>query len=182
MKKRQIMFREHGDTSAAPMIAVDNARCQDGYPERVVRMLKTFLSGEQLFIGVYRTDGVNLSPKRRKELESEIPAFFRKFGEMQKLSEQLSMARVELNDQVYAFIPSLFDYYLETTLFIPKAGWDTFERYLLAYQEHRLSDMVCAHLTEFLICYYDSGDICVCFDPAIYAHRKVRHALEDIFG
>ena len=56
MKKKQVTFREHGDM-AAPVITVDNARYQEDYQEHVVRMLKTFLSGEQLFIGTYRTDG-----------------------------------------------------------------------------------------------------------------------------
>lgn len=181
MKKKQVTFREHGDM-AAPVITVDNARYQEDYQEHVVRMLKTFLSGEQLFIGTYRTDGVNLSAKRLKELEGEIPAFFQQFGEQRKISEHLSAARVELNDRVYAFLPWLFDYYLETTLFVPKAGWETFMSYHLAYQEHRLCDMICAHLAEFLVCYSDSGDISVCFDPAVYVHRDVREALEDAFG
>lgn len=181
MKKRQIALKAYSHPLGVCTLTVENARCLSAYPERIERVLRAFGDGEELFFGFYRTDGMHLSPQRQRELETEIPAFFRKSGEMRKISEYLSVARSELNDRVYARIPEIFDYYLETTLFVPRMNWETFQQFHVDYQGHRLEDMILKHFADLLFCYADSGDFSVCFDPQAHDCEKVRFVLQKVF-
>ena len=181
MKKRQVALKAYNHPLGVCTLTVENARCLDAYPERIERVLRAFLDGEELFFGFYRTDGMHLSPQRQGELETEIPAFFRKSGEMRKISEYLSVARSELNDRVYARIPAIFDYYLETTLFVPRVDWKTFQQFHADYQGHRLEDIILNHFADLLFCYADSGDFSVCFDPQARAREQVRAVLQNVF-
>ena len=76
---------------------------------------------------------------------------------MRKISEYLSVARSELNDRAYARIPAIFDYYLETTLFVPRVDWETFQQFHAGYQGHRLEDIILNHFADLLFCYADAG-------------------------
>ena len=181
MKKRQVALKAYNHPLGVCMLTVDNARCLDAYPERIERVLRAFLDGEELFFGFYRTDGAHLSTQRQGELETEIPAFFRKFGEMRKISEYLSVAKCELNDRVYARIPAIFDYYLETTLFVPRVDWEIFRQFHAGYQEHRLESIILNHFADLLFCYADSGDFSVCFDPQAHDREQVRFVLQKVF-
>ena len=181
MKKRQVALKAYNHPLGVCTLTVENARCLDAYPERIERILRAFLDGRELFFGFYRTDGMHLSPQRQRELETEIPAFFREPGEMRRISEYLSVARSELNDRVYARIPEIFDYYLETTLFVPRMNWETFQQFHADYQEHRLEDMILDHFADLLFCYADSGDFSVCFDPQAHDREKVRLVLQKVF-
>ena len=100
---------------------------------------------------------------------------------MRKISEYLSVAKCELNDRVYARIPAIFDYYLETTLFVPRVNWETFQQFHAGYQEHRLEDMILNHFADLLFCYADSVDFSVCFDPQAHDCEKVRFVLQKVF-
>ena len=181
MKKRQIALKAYSHPLGVCTLTVENARCLSAYPERIERVLRAFGDGEELFFGFYRTDGMHLSSQRQRELETEISAFFRKSGEMRKISEYLSVARSELNDRVYARIPEIFDYYLETTLFVPRMTWETFQQFHVDYQGHRLEDMILKHFADLLFCYADSGDFSVCFDPQAHDCEKVRFVLQKVF-
>ena len=181
MKKRQVALKVYNHPLGVCTLTVENARCLDAYPERIERVLRAFLDGEELFFGFYRTDGMHLSPQRQGELETEIPAFFRKSGEMRKISEYLSVARSELNDRVYARIPAIFDYYLETTLFVPRVDWKTFQQFHADYQGHRLENIILNHFADLLFCYADSGDFSVCFDRQARAREQVRAVLQKVF-
>ncbi len=172
---RRLAVHEYTGISGMHVITFENFRFQSGYLSSMDRILKTFLTGEELFFGFYRTDGVNLTAKRERELKSEIPAFFRSRGEIQALNEYLTVARIKAGEDIYHFIPSVFDYYLETVLFYPVSEWETFKRFYRDYQKHRLDEMVSNHFAELLFCYSDSGDFSVCFDPERRRPADVRN-------
>ena len=100
--------------------------------------MEYFLIGDEVFFGFYRTDGVNLTKAQCKRLEKRIPDFFRGDGDIQNLSEYLSVARITLNDQGLDLLPQIFDYYLETIMFKPKTDWATFQQYYRHYLDHAL--------------------------------------------
>lgn len=181
MKKRQITIEEYENPLGAHIITINNARYQKCFITSIEKIFKSFLIEEELFFGFYRTDGVNLTSKRQKELKNEISEFFQKYGDIQNLNEYLSVAKIKLKDLIYNFIPPIFDYYLETTLFNPKVNWETFKQYYSNYQNHRLDDMILNHFSEVIFCYSDSGDFSICFNPEVYNHREVRNMIDEVF-
>ena len=84
MKKRQVALKAYNHPLGVCTLTVENARRLDAYPERIERVLRAFLDGEELFFGFYRTDGAHLSTQRQGELETEIPAFFRNPGKCER--------------------------------------------------------------------------------------------------
>ncbi|OQA48535.1 MAG: hypothetical protein BWY46_01307 [Firmicutes bacterium ADurb.Bin300] len=181
MKKRQMTIEEYKNPLGTHTITINNARYQKCFLNSIEKVLKQFLVDEELFFGFYRTDGVNLTLKRQKELKNEIPSLFQKYGDIQNLSEYLSIAKININDYIYNFIPAIFDYYLETTLFNPKVNWETFKQYHSNYQKHRFDDIILNNFTEVLFCYFDSGDFSICFNPEMHNPREVRNMIDEVF-
>ena len=182
MKKRQLTIEEYKNNFGAHTIIINNARYQEGFLKAIEKIIKVFLVDKEVFFGFYRTDGVNLTLEQQKKLENEIPAFFQKNGDLQNLSEYLTVARIKLNNYRYSYIPSIFDYYLETIMFNPKVDWEIFKQYHSNYQEHRLDEIILNHFAEVLLYYFDSGDFLICFNPQMYSPREVRSMIELFFG
>lgn len=170
------------NTSGAHTIIINNVRYQKGFFNIIEKLFKQFLVDEEVFFGFCRTDGVNLTLEQQRKLKNEIPAFFKKNGDIQNLSEYLTVARINPNNHSYSFIPSIFDYYLETIMFNPKVDWETFKQYHSNYQEHRFDDIILNHFAEVLFCYFDSGDFLICFNPQMYNPREVRSMIEMFWG
>ena len=182
MKKRQVALKVYNHPLGVCTLTVENARCLDAYPERIERVLRAFLDGEELFFGFYRTDGMHLSPQRQRELETEIPAFFRESGEMRKISEHLSVARVRIErSRLCAHSPRSLITILKQRCLCPELDWETFQQFHAGYQGHRLEDMILNHFADLLFCYADSGDFSVCFDPQAHDCEKVRVVLQKVF-
>ncbi|MBR3917599.1 MAG: hypothetical protein IKJ59_02545 [Clostridia bacterium] len=181
MKKKQIIIEEYKNPLGSHTIILNNVRYQKCFLNSIEKVFKFFLVNDELFFGFYRTDGVNLTLKREKELKTEIPSFFQKYGDIDNINEYLSVAKININDYIYNFIPSIFDYYLETTLFNPKVNWETFKQYYSSYQNHRFDDIILNHFAEVLFCYFDSGDFAICFNPEMYNPREVRNMIDVLF-
>ncbi|MBQ2661823.1 MAG: hypothetical protein IJF80_04120 [Clostridia bacterium] len=180
MKKRQMTIEEYKNILGAHTIIINNVRYQKAFPSIVEKIIKQFLVDEEIFFGFCRTDGVNLVSEQQMKLKSEIPLFFNKNGDIQKLSEYLTVARINLRNRDYSFIPLIFDYYLETIMFNPKVDWEKFKQYHYNYQEHRFDDIVLKHFAEILFCYLDSGDFLICFNPQMYNPGDVRNIVVKI--
>ena len=171
-------IEEYENPLGTHTITIDNARYQKGFLDSIEKVFKFFLVDEELFFGFYRTDGVNLTFKRLKELEKEIPAFFQKYGDIQVLSEYLSVAKINVKDCFYNFIPSIFDYYFETTLFNPKVN-RSFKHY---HSDYKITDLMILFSTILLkFLYFDSGDFTICFNPEMYKPRDVRILIGEVF-
>ena len=178
LKKRQTIIEEYNSASGAYTVIINNARYQKNYPDAIEKIIKAFLDDKEVFLGFCRTDGVNLKKEQQERLKNEIPAFFRKNGDFKKISEYLTVARIKLNDCSYSYIPSVFDYYLETVMFNSKVNWEIFKQYYSDYQKHRFDEIILNHFTEMLFYYFDSGDFLICFDPEIYSPQKVRKTID----
>ena len=125
------------------LCTVDNARCLEAYQSASSACSRRFWTARELFFGFYRTDGMHLSRAAPKGTGSGDSGILSEIRGQRKISEHLSVARCELNDRVYARIPASVDYYLETTLFVPKDGLGNLCSNVHAgYQEHRLEDMI----------------------------------------
>ena len=126
MKKRMISITECGNPLGSHTIIIGNIRYQNSYPDNMKKFIELFLSTDELFFGFYRIDGLNLTLKQQEKLKNEIPILFKKYGDIQILNEYLSIARINFNE--YNFIPSVFDYYLETIMFNPAIKWEIFKQ------------------------------------------------------
>jgi len=178
--KKTMIIEEYKSFLGVDAIIINNIRYQKCFPNSIERLFKLFLIKDELFFGFYRTDGINLTSYQQQKLEYEIPVMFKKYGDIENLSEYLSVARINSSDHNYCFIPSVFDYYLETTIFKPKIGWKTFKEYHSNYQKHRFDDIILNNFADVLFFYFDSGDFLICFDSEIYDHRRVRNAIDEI--
>ena len=180
MKKRQITIKEYKKIGVNTII-INNARYQKNFIDSVEKILTTFLVGKEIFFGFYRIDGLNLSSKRQEELESEIPAFFQKNGIIKKLSDYLTIAKMNSNDCDYSFLTSVFDYYLETMLFSSMVDWETFKQHHLNYQNHRFEDIILEDLADILFGHFDSGDFIICYNPEKYNQEEVKTVIVATF-
>ena len=95
MKKRKITIDECETLLGSYTITINNARYHKDFPDIMIKLLKEFIFDGELFLGFYRIDGINLTAKREKELENEIPALFNRYGGMEIQNEYLSMARMK---------------------------------------------------------------------------------------
>lgn len=181
MKKRQLTVEEYKNPSGCYTITVNNARYQENFLQKIHQVLKAFSDDGELFFGFYRTDGLNLTAERQKELEKEIPNLFREDGGIKKLNDYVSVARIKESDRIFDHLMSIFDYYLETVLFYSSGKWEDFRLVYADYQKHSTEELILNGFTKVLFYYSDSGDFSVCFNPGAYHADDVRRLIEEIF-
>lgn len=182
MKKRQITIESLFNESGVYTIVINNARFHKNFVVWAEKIIKQFAGDQEVFFGFYRTDGMNLTLERQRELRDVIPSLFKKYGDIEGLSDYLTIARIQLNNSCYGLLPSVFDYFLETMLFIPKVEWETFRQYHLNYQEYRFEEIILHDLADLLFCYFDSGDFMICLNPQVYSHETIRGMAVEAFG
>lgn len=175
-------IEEYKNTSGAHTIIIDNARYQKSFFDAIEKIIKVFFVDKDVYFTFCRTDGINLTLEQQKKLENEIPAFFKKNGDIQNLSEYLTVAKTKLNKHCYNFIPFIFDYYLETIIFYSDVDWEILKQYHSNYQEHRFDDIILNRFADILLCYFDSGDLLLCFNPQIYNAKEIRGMIDLFFG
>lgn len=181
MKKRQLTVEEYVNPSGSHTITVNNARYQEHFSQKIHQMLKAFSDDGELFFGFYRTDGLNLTAERQKELEKEIPKLFREDGGIKKLNDYVAVARIEESDRIPDRLISIFDYFLETVLFYASGRWEDFRLFYADYQKHSAEELLFNGFAKVLFYYSDSGDFSVCFHPESYHADDVRRLIEEIF-
>lgn len=181
MKKRKITIDECEPLLGSYTITINNARYHKDFPDIMIKLLKEFIFDGELFLEFYRIDGINLTAKREKELENEIPALFNRYGGMEIQNEYLSMARIYDACSIYGYITAILDYYLETILFNPKVDWETFRQYHLNYPKYRCEDFIHKGLAEVLFFYFDSGDLSIYCSREKYSTKEVRGIVDKLF-
>lgn len=182
MKKRQVTIKEYRSSSGAYNIIINNARYKKSFPKFFEKILKQLIIDDEVFLGFYRIDGINLTLEEQNFLKQEIPLFFKKNGEEQELNEYLTVARINSNNYDRSFILSIFDYYLETILFNPKIDWEAFKEYYFKYQENKTEDIILNHFAEVLFTYFDSGDFLICFNPQIYNSQEIMKTIKEFYS
>lgn len=142
MKSVQPTIDECGSSSGVYTVTVNNIRRHKRYARIVGEILRHFLTDGELFFSLFRTDGLNITSAQEKESQRQIPQFFKENGSLIQINEYLSIATAAISNGVYDFIPSIFDYYLETTVFKPKLSIREFGAYCSDYLNHNLCDII----------------------------------------
>ena len=182
MSKRQLSIEEHSNTAGVYTIIINNARYQKNFFKFIERIFEDFLLGNEVFFGFYRTDGINLSLVQQNKLKNEIPDYFHNNGDMNIISEYLTVARIKSKNYNYSFISLIFDYYLQTVMFNPQVDWEIFKQYHSNYLAHRFDEIVLNHFAEIIFYYIDSGDFAICFNPVMYDPKVVRRSIQTLFS
>ncbi len=180
MKNIQPTVAECENLSGVYTVTINNIRRHKHYARIVGEILHHFLTDGELFFSLFRTDGLNITSAQEKELQRQIPQFFKENGSFIRINEYLSTATAAISDRVYDFIPSIFDYYLETTVFKPKLSIREFGAYCSDYLNHSLCDIILKDFADILFFYFDSGDFSICFNPQKCAPTEVRNTINGI--
>lgn len=176
-------------------ITVKNAILNENCFIKINKVIKCFVQGNEMFFGFYRIDGLNLTKQEWKKYDKEIPLFFKETGEYKEISEKvidrkgkaiiysgyLTVAKAQINEQLYGELQWIFKYYLETTFFSPKISFDEFEVVFSNYMKESTNNYLVNGYTDFLFSYFDSGDFSVTFDPKKYDSKFICDKIENIF-
>ncbi len=182
MKNVQPTIDECESSSGVYTVTVNNIRRHKHYERIVGEILRHFLTDGELFFSLFRTDGSNITSAQEKESQRQIPQFFKENGSLIQINEYLSTAIAAISNSVYDFIPSIFDYYLETTVFKPKLSIREFGAYCSDYLNHNLCDIILKNFADILFFYFDSGDFSICFNPQKYTPTEVRNTINRILS
>lgn len=180
MKRKEITVNVFRNRENACSIVLNNIRFSENGFAVMEKIIKKFANGEELFLGFYRTDGINLTSEEFENYKAEISDFFKTHGEMKRLDDYLSIARTRADNDFWKIFPRICDCYLNTVLFNPNLNWSLFEQLHSEYMERRNDDYIINNYTQFLFCYFDSGDFSVSFDPNKYAENAVLRAIDEI--
>ena len=177
---KKITINEYKKTKLAYTVTLENIRFDKNGFKIIEKIIKHFIVDDKLFLGFYRTDGVNITSKQFKEYEKEIKDFFELNGEFKKQDTYLAVAQTIINHNFYRIIPHIFDYYLDTVLFNTKISWETFEKYHFEYMEHTNEDYIINNYADLLFSYFDSGDFLICFNTGKYDAVNIRNIIDNI--
>lgn len=180
MKKRKITINEYKNCRGSYTIVINNIRFDKNCFDMIEKMIRHFTNSQDVFWGFYRTDGINLTFEQCEEYQKEILNFFQSYGEIEKLSDYLTVAKTKVNEDVWKIVPFVCDYYLDTILFNSKVDWETFKKYYFEYIIHYNDDYIINDYAEFLFSYFDSGDFSICFDPQKYDPKAVLYTIKKI--
>ena len=79
------------------------------------------------------------------------------------------------NDELYDFIPKVFNYYLDTYFFASKISWEDYVKQIRNYSNNDFY-FIKSNITDFLFSYIDSGDFVIELNSNKYDIQRV---LED---
>lgn len=157
-----------------------------------IEIVRHFIKDDEMFLGHYRTDGINLTNEERMKYKKQISEYYQNNGKYESLDERivekcrakmqqeyLTAGRLPINDDVYVILPKIFHYYLETILFCPKITWDMFTQSYRDYMKHGAEGYVLNGFTDFLFSYSDSGVFSITFNPSLYDYNMIS---QDIHG
>lgn len=85
-----------------------------------------------------------------------------------------------MDDESYKMLSCVFDYYLDTVIFVPQMEWDFFTQYHYEYMNHSNEDYVVGGFTQVVFSYFDSGDFSVCFNSQKYDSLAVLNLINEI--
>ena len=72
MKKSKMIINEYKKTKCSYTITLENVRFAENGFKIIEKIIKHFIVSDKLFLGFYRTDGINITSKQFKEYEKEI--------------------------------------------------------------------------------------------------------------
>ena len=193
MGKRLMTISEYKYSDGSYNIVLNNIGHYPNLMKKISDVIQKFATGDELFFGHYRIDGMHLSREDMHKYSLEIPAFFKTYGAFYSFcipsqykkyrANELVICRAPNEQKTYQMLCPLFNYYLETIVFSPKIDWMTFMNSYRDYAKNGSRNYVVNGYTDFLFAYVDSGDFIVSFNPLLYNSELIRGSIEDlIFG
>lgn len=192
MKRRKVNIRKSVNSNGTYSIWIDNARLCPNIFHKISQILECFTEGTEVYLGCYKTDGVNISGVKFNQYGQEIRAYFEKNGQRYQILEtfwgkgkrhscsELLVYSAPNNNETYRMIEKVFHYYLEIIVFSPKVDWDTFVHSYSNYMNIVIKDYVLNGYTNFLFSYVDSGDFSITFDPKRYDSKMIQEQVYKI--
>lgn len=178
---KQMTIREYESSYGVYNFLFENAAFEKNIFQKFEKLIKIYFNNKEMFFGFWREDGVNITCKQFKKYSKEIPDFFNTFGEIKKLDDYLSIAKVNSKEISFNLLYAIFHYYLDTYLFKSSLNFNSFEKFYSKYMEYTTDDYIVNEITDFLFRYFDSGDFSISFGSQIYNINKVRDIIYDIF-
>lgn len=173
MRKKQVKYNISTDEKGICTIEISEIRYHKNYFGIVEKIVKSLFFNCDLFLSLYRLDGINLSEDMRVKYEAAIPAFFNEKGSIKKQNQYLTSAKFKLDDNTYDIIPIVFDYYLETVICSPHLTWDDWKKYNLNYINQRSDEIVAKGYSDLVLTFFDSGSLSISVNP-------LKHCVEDV--
>lgn len=163
-------------------ITIENIRFENNGFKIIKEIIKHFINSKEIFLGFYRTDGVNISDSQFKKYKKAIKEFFATHGNLTVLNEYLAIAEIAMDNDAYDILPLLFDYYLETSIFLSLKDFDSFREYYSEYMQHRQTEYITDGYADLLFSYFDSGDFSISFNSNKYDPKVIRKTIQKIIN
>lgn len=177
-----MLIKEFEFEDGSHQITLENIRLENNGFKIIQAIVKHFINSNEIFFGFYRTDGVNISNSQFKEYQKTIQKYFDTHGNSTVLNEYLIVAKIKMNNDVYNILPLLFDYYLETSIFLSTKEFDSFTGYYSEYMKHRQTDYITDGYADLIFSYFDSGDFSISFNSNIYDPKIIIKTIQKIIN
>lgn len=130
MRKRELRIFNYINPKGSNTLYIDNIGF---YPEIINKLIfeivNKFIQGDELFVGLYKTDGVNISRKEFKKLGEELEEYFKinnnyylftqsKNKNIKIISNDLIACKLVKDDKTSDMLLKFSDYFLETVFFL----------------------------------------------------------------
>ena len=159
-------------------VEIDNLSMDKYCFDKLNDTIKLFLEDGDVYFGFYRTDGLYMTTDEFEKYSVDIPCYFAENGEYREIQEEIStrkgkklycgfltVARTVSDEKLFDELQWIFKYYLETTFFSPKIGFDKFADIHSNYMHQSADTYLLNDYTDFLFSFYDSNCFSVMFPP-----------------
>lgn len=187
---KKLIVSYNKSASGVCNIYIENIEKHSKSFEIVSDIINEFTKSDELFVGAYKIDGINISKAVFKSNERELFEFFSSakhcvnfFIEGIKNSKHfsdLNAFRIENKKENYSYIRKIFQCTLEAIVFSPQITWNEFLDYFRLYTQRGVDQLVTLGMTEFLISHIDSSDIVVSFDSKKHNTEEILNKIVDI--
>lgn len=177
-----MLIKETEFDGGSHQITLENIRFDNNGFKIIQEIIKHFINSKEIFLGFYRTDGVNISNSQFKKYQKTIQDFFDTHGSLTVLNEYLAIAEITMDNDAHNILPLLFDYYLETSIFLSLNDFDSFREYYSKYMNHRQTDYITDGYADLIFLYFDSGDFSISFNSNKYDPKVIRKTIQKIIN
>ena len=136
-------------------------------------IIKHFSKGKELLFEFYREDGINLTEDEFLKYKKEIPEYFKKHGKILVIDDIRTIACLPINERIYEIFPKIFNYYLETSFFVPRIDWESFVHQYHENVKNRKLNFIENNYTDVILRYVDSGIFMIEFNFNVYDKDKL---------
>ena len=198
MRKHELSITSYTNQNGANTLYIDNLAF---YPEimskTIFEIVNKFIPGNELFVGLYKIDGVNMSRKDFKKIGVELEEYFKinnnyylftrsKNKNIKIISNDLIVCKLVKDNKTSDMLLKFSKYFLETIFFSPIVDWNDILIHFKNYAISGTDDYVIRGFSEYVFAFSDSGDFSITFDPArinrIAIEKKIRELIYTDMG